>query len=110
MYKYKYTYIYIFIHIHIHIHNIYIYIYIHIYIYIGSMAGMRRDKCGAGAAAGFLLACARADPQLTAGLKVVVELGCVRNSIGPDAFVADEVIVAHSGRRVLIGNTDAGAV
>jgi leucyl aminopeptidase len=41
----------------------------------GSMAGMRRDKCGAAAAAGFLLACARADPKLTAGLKVVVELG-----------------------------------
>jgi leucyl aminopeptidase len=73
----------------------------------GSMPGMRRDKCGAAAAAGFFLSCVHADPKLTAGLKVVVELGCVRNSIGPDAFVPDEIIVGHSGRRVLIGNTDA---
>ena len=73
----------------------------------GSMSGMRRDKCGAAAAAGFFLSCVHADPALTAGLKLVVELGCVRNSIGPDAFVPDEIIVGHSGRRVLIGNTDA---
>lgn len=73
----------------------------------GSMAGMRRDKCGAAGAAGFILACARADPELTSGLKVVVELGCVRNSIGSDAFVADEVLTSHAGKRVLIGNTDA---
>ena len=73
----------------------------------GGMAGMRRDKCGAAAAAGFLLSCARADAKVTSGLKVVVELGCVRNSIGPDAFVADEIIQGHAGRRVLIGNTDA---
>ena len=50
----------------------------------GSMAGMRRDKCGAAAAAGFLLACARSPPELTANLKVVVELGCVRNSLGSE--------------------------
>lgn len=73
----------------------------------GSMAGMRRDKCGAAAAAGFILSCARADPALSEGLKVIVELGCVRNSIGPDAFVADEILIGHSGKRVLVGNTDA---
>ena len=73
----------------------------------GSMAGMRRDKCGAAAAAGFMLACAEANPDLTEGLKVIVELGCVRNSIGADAFVADEIITSHAGQRVLIGNTDA---
>lgn len=73
----------------------------------GSMAGMRRDKCGAAAAAGFILACAHADPHLTDGLRVVVELGCVRNSLGSDAFVADEVLTGHAGVRVLIGNTDA---
>merc|ERR1719240_831202 len=44
----------------------------------GSMAGMRRDKCGAAAAAGFIVACARAPKELTKGLHVVVELGCVR--------------------------------
>ena len=71
------------------------------------MAGMRRDKCGAAAAAGFMLSCARASPELTEGLKVVVELGCVRNSIGADAFVADEILTSHAGKRVLIGNTDA---
>ena len=58
----------------------------------GSMAGMRRDKCGAAAAAGFALACAHADPALTEGLQLIVELGCVRNSLGADAFVADEVV------------------
>ena len=73
----------------------------------GSMAGMRRDKCGAAAAAGFILSCARADPALTEGLQAVVELGCVRNSVGSDAFVADEIITGHAGQRVLIGNTDA---
>ena len=62
----------------------------------GSMAGMRRDKCGAAAAAGFIVACARADPALTEGLLVVVELGCVRNSVGADAFVADEVSRGHA--------------
>src|SRR5690606_34337886 len=31
----------------------------------------------------------------------------VRNSIGADAFVADEIITAHCGKRVRIGNTDA---
>lgn len=71
------------------------------------MAGMRRDKCGAAAAAGFIVACARADPALTTGLKVVVELGCVRNSLGAEAFVPDEVLTSHAGARVLVGNTDA---
>eukprot|EP00931_Biecheleriopsis_adriatica_P058806 TRINITY_DN35098_c0_g1_i1.p1 TRINITY_DN35098_c0_g1~~TRINITY_DN35098_c0_g1_i1.p1 ORF type:complete len:515 (+),score=77.71 TRINITY_DN35098_c0_g1_i1:111-1655(+) len=72
----------------------------------GKMAGMRRDKCGAAAAAGFILACARAPKELTKGLRVLVELGCVRNSIGPDSYVADEIIVGHAGKRVLVGNTD----
>jgi len=72
----------------------------------GAMAGMRRDKCGAAAAAGFILACARAPKEETRGLRVLVELGCVRNSIGPDSYVADEIITSHAGKRVLVGNTD----
>ena len=32
---------------------------------------------------------------------------CVRNSIGAESFVTDEIIQAHSGCRVRIGNTDA---
>jgi leucyl aminopeptidase len=31
----------------------------------------------------------------------------VRNSIGPDAYVADELIVSRAGIRIRVGNTDA---
>jgi leucyl aminopeptidase len=70
----------------------------------GHMAGMSRDKGGAAAVAGFVRSVAALEPQ---GLRVVAELGLVRNSIGADAMVSDEIIVSHAGRRVRIGNTDA---
>ncbi|MEN3157398.1 leucyl aminopeptidase family protein [Alkalimonas sp. NCh-2] len=70
----------------------------------GSMAGMSRDKGGGAAVAGFMLAIAGLKPQ---GIKVVAEIGAVRNSIGSDAFVPDEVLTSHAGVRVRIGNTDA---
>jgi leucyl aminopeptidase len=70
----------------------------------GHMAGMSRDKGGAGAVAGFLAAVAALSPR---GVAVEAELGCVRNSIGSDAFVTDEIVPSHAGRRVRIGNTDA---
>jgi leucyl aminopeptidase len=70
----------------------------------GHMAGMSRDKGGAAAAAGIVLAAAKL--KLT-GVHLIAELGCVRNSIGSDAFVADEIIKSHAGCRVRIGNTDA---
>jgi leucyl aminopeptidase len=70
----------------------------------GGMAGMSRDKGGAAAVAGFLKTVALLKPQ---GLKVVAEIGAVRNSIGSDAFVPDEIITSHAGVRVRIGNTDA---
>lgn len=70
----------------------------------GAMAGMSRDKGGAGAAAGFVRALAAMDAK---GVRVVALLGMVRNSIGDDAFVSDEIITSHSGVRVRIGNTDA---
>ncbi len=70
----------------------------------GHMAGMSRDKGGAAAVAGFMKTVAELNPK---GLKVVAYIGAVRNSIGSDAFVADEIITAHSGKRVRIGNTDA---
>jgi leucyl aminopeptidase len=41
------------------------------------------------------------------GITVVAEIGAVRNSIGADAFVPDEIITGHSGKRVRVGNTDA---
>jgi leucyl aminopeptidase len=70
----------------------------------GHMAGMSRDKGGAAAVAGFMKTVAELKPK---GLKAVAYIGAVRNSIGADAFVADEIITAHSGKRVRIGNTDA---
>jgi len=70
----------------------------------GHMAGMSRDKGGAAAAAGFVLALAKLGVK---GVRCVAELGCVRNSIGSDAFVADEIVTSHAGCRVRIGNTDA---
>jgi leucyl aminopeptidase len=70
----------------------------------GHMAGMSRDKGGAGAVAGLVLAAALLKPR---GIRIVAELGCVRNSIGSDAFVSDEIIVSRAGCRVRIGNTDA---
>jgi leucyl aminopeptidase len=70
----------------------------------GVMAGMSRDKGGAAAVAGFVLAAARLEPR---GVRIVGELGVVRNSIGSDAYVSDEIITSHAGVRVRIGNTDA---
>ncbi|MBL8681937.1 MAG: aminopeptidase [Myxococcales bacterium] len=70
----------------------------------GSMAGMSRDKGGAGAVAAFVRACAAAKVK---GVRVVALLGMVRNSIGEESFVSDEVIASHAGVRVRIGNTDA---
>ncbi|MEI8257926.1 MAG: aminopeptidase, partial [Deltaproteobacteria bacterium] len=62
------------------------------------------DKGGAGATAGLVRAMAAAKAR---GVRVVALLGMVRNSIGEDAFVSDEIIRARSGVRVRIGNTDA---
>lgn len=70
----------------------------------GIMAGMKRDKCGATSAAGFLKTVSILKP---AGLKVIAYLGFVRNSVGSESYVADEVITGHAGRRVLVVNTDA---
>lgn len=70
----------------------------------GAMAGMSRDKGGAAAVAGFMKTVAELAPT---NVRVVAEIGAVRNSIGSDAFVADEIIRSHAGVRVRIGNTDA---
>ena len=70
----------------------------------GHMAGMSRDKGGAGAVAGIVRAIA--DLGLR-DVRVVGLLGFVRNSIGSDAFVSDEIIKSRAGVRVRIGNTDA---
>lgn len=70
----------------------------------GGMAGMSRDKGGAAAVAGLMKTLSILKPK---GVKVIAELGLVRNSIGSEAFVTDEIITSHAGVRVRIGNTDA---
>lgn len=70
----------------------------------GAMAGMSRDKGGAAAVAGLMHAIGTLRPE---GVRVVAELGVVRNSVGADAYVTDEIITSHAGVRVRIGNTDA---
>lgn len=70
----------------------------------GAMAGMSRDKGGAGAVAGLLRAVAAMQLE---DVRVVGLLGMVRNSIGEDCFVSDEIIRSRAGVRVRIGNTDA---
>lgn len=70
----------------------------------GHMAGMSRDKGGAASVAGLMKTIALLRPK---GIRVVAELGLVRNSIGPEAFVPDEIITGRAGVRVRIGNTDA---
>jgi leucyl aminopeptidase len=70
----------------------------------GAMAGMSRDKGGAAAIAGVFKVLALLKPR---GVRVVAELGVLRNSIGPDSYVSDEIITSHAGVRVRIGNTDA---
>ncbi|XP_054258683.1 putative aminopeptidase W07G4.4 isoform X2 [Macrosteles quadrilineatus] len=70
----------------------------------GVMAGMSRDKCGAAAVAGFMKVVSELKP---AHVKVIGALSMVRNSVGENCYVADEVITARSGARVRVGNTDA---
>jgi leucyl aminopeptidase len=70
----------------------------------GHMAGMSRDKGGAAAVAGLFRALSELAPPR---VRVVGELGVLRNSAGPDAYVSDEIITSHAGVRVRVGNTDA---
>ena len=70
----------------------------------GHMAGMSRDKGGAGAVAGLVRAAAALGLE---GVRIVGLLGLVRNSVGEESFVSDEIIRSRAGVRVRIGNTDA---
>lgn len=70
----------------------------------GHMAGMHRDKCGAATVAGIFGMLEKLKPK---GIKVVGRMAMVRNSIGKDCYVADEIITSAAGVRVRIGNTDA---
>lgn len=70
----------------------------------GVMAGMSRDKCGAAAVAGFMKLVEQTQPE---DVIVIGVLCMVRNSVGEECYVSDEVITARSGVRVRVGNTDA---
>ncbi|XP_076265860.1 dipeptidase B [Rhynchophorus ferrugineus] len=70
----------------------------------GHMLGMSRDKCGAAAVVGFMNFVKETQPK---NIRVVAGIGIVRNSIGSNSYVADEVITARSGARVRVINTDA---
>ncbi|KAJ9601607.1 hypothetical protein L9F63_000215, partial [Diploptera punctata] len=70
----------------------------------GVMAGMSRDKCGAAAAVGFMQIVSALKPK---DIKVVAGVPLVRNSVGANSYVSDEVITSRNKLRVRIGNTDA---
>ncbi|XP_055633218.1 putative aminopeptidase W07G4.4 [Toxorhynchites rutilus septentrionalis] len=70
----------------------------------GVMAGMSRDKCGAAAVAGFMKVVEQMQPQ---GVHVIGVLCMVRNSVGEECYVSDEMITSRAGVRVRVGNTDA---
>jgi leucyl aminopeptidase len=69
----------------------------------GIMAGMHRDKCGAGFVAGFFKILSILKPK---GLKVYGTLCLARNSMGEESYVADEIITSRAQRRVRVVNTD----
>jgi len=70
----------------------------------GIMAGMSRDKCGSAVVAGFLQCVAKLKPK---GLKVIGAMAMVRNSVGANCYVSDEIITSRHGVRLRVGNTDA---
>ncbi|KAI3387638.1 hypothetical protein SNEBB_008354 [Seison nebaliae] len=70
----------------------------------GHMAGMHRDKCGAAAVAGFFRTLDLLKPD---NLYVCGSMSMVRNSIGEESYVADEIVTSRAGVRIRIGNTDA---
>eukprot|EP01102_Stenamoeba_stenopodia_P013982 TRINITY_DN45_c0_g1_i1.p1 TRINITY_DN45_c0_g1~~TRINITY_DN45_c0_g1_i1.p1 ORF type:complete len:561 (+),score=140.56 TRINITY_DN45_c0_g1_i1:76-1683(+) len=70
----------------------------------GIMAGMSRDKIGACSIAGFF---GVLDALKPSNLNAVAILGFVRNSVGSDSYVADEIILSHGKKRIQVGNTDA---
>lgn len=70
----------------------------------GIMAGMHRDKCGSAAVAGFFETLDKLRPK---NIRVYGVMAMVRNSIGPNGYVADELVDSRAGVRLRVGNTDA---
>ena len=65
---------------------------------------MHRDKGGAAAVASFFYALTKMKP---ADIRVIGGMAMVRNSVGSEAYLADEIITSRAGVRVRVGNTDA---
>ncbi|KAI9556250.1 hypothetical protein GHT06_018824 [Daphnia sinensis] len=70
----------------------------------GVMAGMHRDKCGSAAVAAFMKVVDELKPT---NVEVVGAMAMVRNSVGSNAYVSDEIVTSRAGVRVRVGNTDA---
>lgn len=70
----------------------------------GIMVTMHRDKCGAAAVAGFFKTASILKPK---NINLHGSLALVRNSIGENAYVSDEIITSRAGVRVRVNNTDA---
>uniref|UniRef100_A0A182QX85 Cytosol aminopeptidase domain-containing protein n=1 Tax=Anopheles farauti TaxID=69004 RepID=A0A182QX85_9DIPT len=70
----------------------------------GIMAGMSRDKCGAAAVAGFMKVVEQRRP---ADVHAIGVLCMVRNSVGEECYVSDEMVTSRAGVRIRVGNTDA---
>uniref|UniRef100_A0AAG5CNM1 Cytosol aminopeptidase domain-containing protein n=1 Tax=Anopheles atroparvus TaxID=41427 RepID=A0AAG5CNM1_ANOAO len=70
----------------------------------GIMAGMSRDKCGAAAVAGYMKVVEQRRPD---DVHVVGVMCMVRNSVGEECYVSDEMITSRAGVRIRVGNTDA---
>merc|ERR1711981_147200 len=68
------------------------------------MAGMSRDKCGAADVAGVIKVASILRPK---NVKIIGAMAMVRNSVGSNAYVADEIITSRAGVRIRVGNTDA---
>ncbi|KAF5305226.1 hypothetical protein FQR65_LT07765 [Abscondita terminalis] len=70
----------------------------------GAMLSMSRDKCGAAALAGLMKIVDELKPQNT---KVLAGLALVRNSIGSNCYVPDEILISRANVAVRVTNTDA---
>lgn len=72
--------------------------------YGGAMVGMSRDKGGAAAVIGLVATAAILKAE---HVNISASVAMVRNSIGSNAYVSDEIIRSRAGVRVRVGNTDA---
>jgi len=70
----------------------------------GIMAGMHRDKCGACNAIGTMVAVGKLKPK---NINLTVIACCIRNSVGDECYVADEIFRSRAGKYVRVCNTDA---